>query len=68
MTKKKKKRSEEGTQCADNDDKEIKELPAAVAEAAKELCCSILRYEKSKGKMQISNAMLLSKIFRSLFI
>lgn len=63
-----KERCKEGEEWDKNHKKEINELPFAVAEAAKELCCSILRYEKSKGKMHISNAMLLSKIFRSLFI
>lgn len=48
MTEKKEKTEEKGEQWIENEDK-MRKLSKSVAEASKELCCRILRYEKSKG-------------------
>lgn len=48
MTDKKEKTEEKGEQWIENEDK-MRKLSKSVAEASKELCCRILRYEKSKG-------------------
>lgn len=48
MTEKKEKAEEKGEQWIENVDK-MQKLSKSVAEAAKELCCRILKYEKSKG-------------------
>lgn len=48
MAEKKEKLEEKGEQWIENVDK-MRKLSKSVAEAAKELCCRILRYEKSKG-------------------
>lgn len=48
MAEKKEKLEENGEQWIENVDK-MRKLSKSVAEAAKELCCRILRYEKSKG-------------------
>lgn len=45
MTEKKEKAEEKGEQWIENVDK-MQKLSKSVAEAAKELCCRILKYEK----------------------
>lgn len=52
MTEKKEKAEEKGEQWIENVDK-MQKLSKSVAEAAKELCCRILKYEKKRYLLRI---------------